>query len=110
MRLLSYRKRQEGRCLDPVLSADGQVMALDSGSLTRRRGTAMKMFGSGIVAVTAVVAFVTRVRVSQSHEAPSAVDANGHMNAPEDYLRTSPYLGPWQIARASPRKRLCPSV
>src|SRR3546814_1339974 len=72
-------------------------MALDSGSLTRRRGTAMKMFGSGIVAVTAVVAFVTWVSVTQSQDAQSIVDANGNMHVPEDYLRTYRYLGTWAV-------------
>src|SRR3546814_21085374 len=71
-------KRQEGRCLDPVLSAAGQVMASDTGSLTRRRGTAMKMFGSGIVVVTALVAFVTWGSVTQSQDDQSVVDAHGN--------------------------------
>src|SRR3546814_19958389 len=102
MRLLSYRKRQEGRCLDPVLSAAGQVMASDTGSLTRRRGTAMKMFGSGIVVVTALVAFVTWSSVTQSQDAQSVVDAHGNMHVPEDYLRTYRSIG-----RESCRARVC---
>ena len=40
-------------------------MTSDSGNPTRRRGAAVKMFGSGIFAVTAVVAFVTWVGVAQ---------------------------------------------
>src|SRR3546814_12613869 len=57
----------------------------------------MKMFGSGIVAVTAVVAFVTWVSVTQSQDAQSIVDANGNMHVPEDYLRTYRYLGTWAV-------------
>jgi hypothetical protein len=58
---------------------------------------AMKMFGSGIFAVTAVVAFVTWVGVAQSQDAQSVVDANGNMHVPQDYLRTYRYLGTWAV-------------
>jgi Cytochrome P460 len=72
----------------------------------------MKMFGSGIVAVTAAVAFVAWVsedtsafggspdvnpQVAQSQVVQSVVDANGNMHVPEDYLRTYRYLGTWAV-------------
>src|SRR3546814_12161745 len=61
------------------------------------RGAAMKMFGSGIFAVAAVVAFVTWGSVAQSQDAQSVVDANGNMHVPQDYLRTYRYLGTWSV-------------
>ena len=57
----------------------------------------MKMFGFGIFAVTAVVAFVTWVSVTQSQDAQSVVDASGNMHVPQDYLRTYRYLGTWTV-------------
>ena len=58
----------------------------------------MKMFGSGIFAVTAVVAFVTWVSVAQSQDAQSVVDANGNMHVPQDYRTTYQFLGNWAVA------------
>ena len=72
----------------------------------------MKMFGSGIFAVTAVVALVVWVsedtsafggspdvnpQVAQSQVAQPVADSNGNMHVPEDYLRTYRYLGTWAV-------------
>ena len=72
-------------------------MTSDSGSPTRRRGMAMKMFGSGIFAVAAVIAFVTWVNVGQLKDAQSVADANGNMHVLQDYFRTHRYLGTWAV-------------
>src|SRR5215469_6944407 len=95
MRILSYRRREEGRGLDAVLPPAGQVVFRTAIISPGKATSAMKIIGAVVSAslVLLPVRWQPGMTATNGAKTETVVDASGNLRVPGDYRTAYQFLG-----------------